>query len=153
MLLSECTHPLIALSPYGTGITGNALGAKSRLGKAVLTRQIPRSSPLSGKVLAMPPFCALGDTRQAPPCLLQAMSERDKTKDFSLWYCSGFRPFIPFTPVTTLDSFGLRGPRPFCNCQDLFLERLYGQLDRAGLSDNTYVVVVGDHGEVKKRFP
>lgn len=32
--------------------------------------------------------------------------------------------------------------------QDLFLERLFKQLDDTGLSDNTYVVVVGDHGEV-----
>lgn len=32
--------------------------------------------------------------------------------------------------------------------QDLFLERLFKQLDATGLSDNTYVVVVGDHGEV-----
>ncbi|CAM9705603.1 unnamed protein product [Scytosiphon promiscuus] len=31
--------------------------------------------------------------------------------------------------------------------QDLFLERLYRQLDDTGLSENTYVVVVGDHGE------
>ncbi|CAM9746443.1 unnamed protein product [Ectocarpus sp. 6 AP-2014] len=31
--------------------------------------------------------------------------------------------------------------------QDLFLERLFKQLDDTGLSDNTYVVVVGDHGE------
>lgn len=32
--------------------------------------------------------------------------------------------------------------------QDLFLERLFKQLDDTGLSDNSYVVVVGDHGEV-----
>eukprot|EP00752_Nemacystus_decipiens_P018448 g16538.t2 len=31
--------------------------------------------------------------------------------------------------------------------QDLFLERLYEQLDATGLADNTYVVIVGDHGE------
>ena len=35
--------------------------------------------------------------------------------------------------------------------QDLFLERLYEQLDDNGLSENTYVVVVGDHGEVRKK--
>lgn len=34
--------------------------------------------------------------------------------------------------------------------QDLFLERLYQQLDDTGLSENTYVVVVGDHGEVRE---
>ncbi|CAM9589931.1 unnamed protein product, partial [Hapterophycus canaliculatus] len=32
--------------------------------------------------------------------------------------------------------------------QDLFLKRLYRQLDDTGLSENTYVAVVGDHGEV-----
>eukprot|EP00904_Undaria_pinnatifida_P000586 jgi/Undpi1/10528/HiC_scaffold_29.g12978.m1 len=31
--------------------------------------------------------------------------------------------------------------------QDLFLERLFKRLDDTGLSENTYVVVVGDHGE------
>eukprot|EP00903_Cladosiphon_okamuranus_P013725 g12778.t1 len=31
--------------------------------------------------------------------------------------------------------------------QDLFLQRLYEQLDATGLSENTYVVIVGDHGE------
>lgn len=34
--------------------------------------------------------------------------------------------------------------------QDLFLERLYQQLDQTGLSENTYVVIVGDHGEVNR---
>ena len=29
-----------------------------------------------------------------------------------------------------------------------FLERLYLQLDTAGLAESTYVVIVGDHGEV-----
>lgn len=37
----------------------------------------------------------------------------------------------------------------FCFLQDLFLERLYERLDDTGLSENTYVVVVGDHGEVR----
>lgn len=32
--------------------------------------------------------------------------------------------------------------------QDTFLEHLYQELDKTGLSDNTYVIVVGDHGEV-----
>ena len=35
-----------------------------------------------------------------------------------------------------------------CCMQDLFLERLYEQLDATGLAENTYVVIVGDHGEV-----
>lgn len=42
---------------------------------------------------------------------------------------------------------GLIVPLPSSR-QDLFLENLYRQLDDTGLSKNTYVVVVGDHGEV-----